>query len=122
MNITGTQLSLTQEIKEYAEKKLGELERFIPEGTAVQMDVELEKTTNHHRKGEIFRAEVNVSLPGGLLRAEAQEEMLFKAINEVKNEMQRELVKYKDAQSAKQRKGGRALKEELTSADPSAEI
>jgi ribosome-associated translation inhibitor RaiA len=59
--------------------------------------LELSKPSFHHRKGpEAFYAEMNLQLPGKkLLRSEAYANDLRAAIDEVKEEFERELKKYK---------------------------
>lgn len=108
--IKATKIELTPEIREEIDTKIGELEKFITAGTLTSCYVEVERTTFHHKKGYIFRAEANIELPGTLLRAEAQRETLSQAITELKDELQRELKKYKNRQEAKRRRGGRMLK------------
>ncbi len=111
--IKGKNLELTPEIKNYINQKIGSLERFKEnlDGSTVAR-VEIGITTFHHQKGNIFRAEVNLSIPGGLkvLRAETEKEDLFLAINEVRDELQRKIKKYKGKMIAKQRRGAHILK------------
>ena len=57
--------------------------------------VEIEKETKHHRKGDIFRAEARVHLPGKTLVAISERDDLKLAIVEVKDELQQEIKKYK---------------------------
>ena len=112
MNLQAKHLELTDAIRDYAEKKLGELDKFIPEGTLSSVDISLERTTNHHKKGDVFKAESNISVPGTLLNAESEHENLYAAIDLLKDEMTRELKRYKDRLHTKMMKGARADKED----------
>lgn len=114
MTIYANGLELTDAIRDYAEKKLGELDKFIPKGTLSDINVELQKTTSHHKKGEVFRAEANVKLPGKLIRGESQEDNLYAAIDLLKDELKRDLRKYKDRHHDLQIRGGRSLKKRLS--------
>ncbi|MEK7599030.1 MAG: HPF/RaiA family ribosome-associated protein [Patescibacteria group bacterium] len=69
----------------------------IDEKADIVFDVELELITKHHRKGQIWRAEAQLNLPGlqNLLRAEATAESLGQAVNSVKRELLKEIKKYK---------------------------
>lgn len=126
INIKATNLDLTPAIRVYVEKKIGELDKFVqkvgheykPEkGKAVyEAWVEVERTTFHHRKGNIFRAEVQIRFPGKSVRAESKQDDLHLAINEVKDELQRQLKKYIGKQATKQRKGARRFKRIIESA------
>ncbi len=62
---------------------------------SAELFVEVERATKHHKKGDIFRAEAIVSLPGRKLVARAHGGNLGKIIGSVRDEMRRELRKYK---------------------------
>ncbi len=113
----GKNFELTDAIRQYVQKKLIELDKFIPEGMFASIDLEFERTTHHHRKGDVFRAEANISVPSTTLYAQAQEEDLYAAIDKLKDEVQRELKDYKDKLRQKQKKAGRAAKEETRLSD-----
>lgn len=95
IDIKGTNLELTQSIKDYVEEKIGGLEKFFDQ--ILEARVEVGITTKHHQKGKIFRAEVNLEVPKKyIIRAEAERDDLYMAINEVKDELQRQIKKYKE--------------------------
>lgn len=108
--IQGTNIDLNPEIRARINTKIGELSKFIPPGTLTSFYIEVERTTFHHRQGQIFRAEANVEIPGRLIRAEARREDLFQAITELKDDLQVELKKYKNKQHAKNMRGRRMWK------------
>ncbi len=95
IDIKGTNLELTEAIKDYINEKIGSLEKFYDGILIARVDVGL--TTKHHQKGNIFRAEVNLDVPQKhVLRAAAEREDLYMAINQVKDELQRQLKKFKE--------------------------
>jgi putative sigma-54 modulation protein len=95
IDIKGTNLELTQAIKDYVNEKIGSLEKFFDQ--ILEAKVEVGLTTKHHQKGKIFRAEANLEVPQKhIIRAEAEREDLYMAINEVKDELQIQLKKYKE--------------------------
>ena len=117
--IKATNLELNQELRDYIEEKIGGLEKFakvfqsenyyngfFAKGKPrVEVWVEIEKTTSHHQKGDIFRAEAQMRFPGKILRAESKRDDLKLAITEIKDELQRELKQYKEkAETAAKRK------------------
>ncbi len=55
-----------------------------------------------------------VKVPGDLLRAEAQEDDLYKSIDFVKDDLTRQLRKYKSRHQDLQRRGGKSLKKRLS--------
>lgn len=97
LTIKGTNIKLTDSIREYIDKKIGGLEKFVQSvGGEVECWVEVERTTYHHQSGDIFRAEAQIRLPGASsIRAEASEWDLHQAIDKVKDELQRQLKRYK---------------------------
>jgi putative sigma-54 modulation protein len=103
LTIKGTNIKLTDSIREYIDKKIGGLEKFAGNSLdpalgkpPVECWIEVERTTYHHQSGDIFRAEAQIRLPGTSgIRAEASEWDLHQAIDEVKDELQRQLKRYK---------------------------
>jgi putative sigma-54 modulation protein len=92
--IKGTNMELTESIKDAVEAELAALDpRLKRWGTAVTADVEVGKTSKHHQKGDIFRAEVNLQIPGKLLRAENVNKDLYVALKNVVSTLERELKK-----------------------------
>lgn len=89
-------LELTEAIKGYVEKKLDSLQKFCHGYSPCDATVEVAKTTNGQQKGKIWKARVDVVVPGGHLHAESIMEDLYAAIDRAKDELKRELVKHKE--------------------------
>jgi ribosomal subunit interface protein len=97
INLKATNLDLTPEIKKAIEEKISTLDKFISHiDTSVEAFIEVAIKTRHHKKGKIYYAEVNIKIPGGIIRSEAKEDNIYKAINTVKDELQVLLKKYKE--------------------------
>jgi len=99
INIKATGLELTPPIKEFIKEKIGSLHKFIQKldpDNQILAEVEIARTTTHHHKGDVFHAEVNLTLPGKMLRAEAEDFDIRVATNKVKDKIQREIEKYKE--------------------------
>jgi ribosomal subunit interface protein len=94
------------------DQKLNALEKFIGADANVTCEVEFEKVTAH-AQGPIYRVEVNLFVNGDLYRAEATEENFEKAIDEVRNELDRELSRAKDKHMTLEKQNGRDLKQML---------
>lgn len=103
-------MELTTSIREYVEKRINSLEKFINYHDEIQVWVEVGKITEHHKSGEIFRAEVQIRLPNESLRAESKKNDLYAAIDDVHDEISREIKKLKTKLSSKERRGARMLK------------
>lgn len=99
--VKGTNLFVTESLQEYLRKKIFQaLERRLKSFSkkdAIIIDCELSRDTMHHKKGEVFRAEVNITIPPrNLLRAEATADNIRSAIDFLEKEVLRECEKYKE--------------------------
>lgn len=94
-NIKASNFQLTPAITEYIEKKLVMLKKYLGDLQPIACDFQVEIITRHHQKGDIFRAEINLELPGELLRIEKTEPDLYKAIEKVKDHLAQMIIKYK---------------------------
>lgn len=99
IDIKASQLDLSPALREYVEEKIGSLDKFMKrwetEGE-INVHVEVDRTTHHHHKGEVFRAVADVELPKKMIRVEEYHADLRAAIDTVKDVLKRELVKYKE--------------------------
>lgn len=114
IQIKGTNMNLTDEISDYLHKKINMLEKFIdPNDTSVLCEVEIGRTTNHHKSGDVFRTEINIRQDGKHFRAVAEQESVMASIDEAKDEMSLELSNYKSKKITLLRRGGAAIKNML---------
>ena len=104
---------ITPSIRTYLQEKLDTLDKFLPKDESISADVELAKTTKHHQKGDIFKAEVNLMIPGRLIRVVAEKWDLRVAIDAVKDELQREITMNKEKNLSLYHRGARLLKKLL---------
>lgn len=99
LDIKATNLELTPAIKQYIETKISGLSRFLEKWEKfgkVNVKFELARTTNHHSKGEVYYAELNLNLGEKMLRAEHSADDAYKAIDKVKDIMKEEIVEFKE--------------------------
>jgi len=94
INIKATNAKLTPEAHEMINEKVGGLTKYFD--NIIEADVEIGLISFHHRNGDNFRAEINLTVPGTVLRAEAETDNIEKSINEAKDKMKQELIKYKE--------------------------
>jgi len=106
--IKATNIKLTEALEEWVRMKLEPLARFeksleekdvlpsLREKPRVEIWTEIGKTTYHHRKGDVFRAEIQIRLPKKSIRAEAVSDDLRAAIVEARDETARQLKRYKE--------------------------
>jgi ribosomal subunit interface protein len=111
INKKGTNVVWTPEIEEYLEKRLTGLSKLLDANNpTLQLDIELARTTKHHQSGDIFMAEINLHIDGQIFRAVSEREDLFAAIDDMKDEIQRELRSYKGKKLSLVKKGRQKIK------------
>ena len=127
ITILAKNIKLNLALRDFVKEKINDLEKFsnlfVPDKdigvslgrkkAKVEARVEIGKTTRHHLKGQVFRAECQMSFPGKTIRSVALSEDLRLAITEVKDELQRQIKRYKRKISAKTKKANRATKESI---------
>jgi ribosomal subunit interface protein len=109
LNFKGTGIELTEAIKAYIEKRFNSLDKYLINKSA-QVQVEVGRVTAHHKHGEIFRAEVQISGDGANYYAVKEAEDLYAAIDMVKDEVIQEIKKTQGKKREMLRRGQRAIK------------
>jgi putative sigma-54 modulation protein len=104
--IKATHFELTDPIKDYAEDKVGALDKYI---SAMQAHVELERSRKHN-SGQVFRAEVMLVVGGKQMIADASAEDMYAAIDLVIPKLKEQISKFKDKRSTLQKRGARSAK------------
>jgi putative sigma-54 modulation protein len=111
INIKATGIELTPAISSYVEKKVSMLEKYLEPNPDILAQVEVGKDTQHHRTGDVFRAEIHIVGAGHDVYAVELEPDLYGAIDKVKDRIARELTSHKGKRFAMARKGGRMMKD-----------
>ena len=96
LQIKAKNIELTEEIKDYAQKKMDALDKYLGDFPVINADFQVEKTTNHHQKGEVYRAELNLKVPQELLRVEKTGTDIHQAIDLVRDHMEIVINKYRE--------------------------
>jgi putative sigma-54 modulation protein len=104
IKIKATKIVLTPQIKDYVQLKMNMLEKYLGKIQVLNCDVELSRENGVQTSGKIFRAEVNLEVPGSLLRVEKTEKEIFKAIDKVKDHLEISIKKYKEKRLDKRKK------------------
>jgi ribosomal subunit interface protein len=111
INIKATGISLTPSISAYADKRLASVSKILGGNPSFICDLELAKTSAHHNKGDIFRAEIHITGNGKDLYASAEDQDLYAAIDIMRDEITRELKASKGKRLSFIRHGGTRVKE-----------
>lgn len=110
INIKATNMELTNAITDYVNKRLAGVEKFIKEGEKMIAYIEVGKTTNHHKQGDIFRAEFNIEISGAKFYTFSEKEDLYTAIEDAKEEIVRQIKTKKDRKQTLFKRGAVSIK------------
>ncbi|MDB5264563.1 MAG: hypothetical protein JWN64_134 [Parcubacteria group bacterium] len=108
----GTNYDLPPEVTAYAGKKIQGLGKYlgaVKEAAHAYVDLGRE-TGEHHNGGRIWRADINLDVPGARFRAAALEESIEAAIDKVTDELAKEVKTARERQQSLVRRGGAAMK------------
>lgn len=112
MNIRtkATNITLSPAINEYLDKHTRKVAKLVGGNPAIQCDIELGRASDHHNKGDIFRAEIHIVGAGLDAYASAEREDLYSAIDTVRDEILHELKNRKDKRQSVMRRSGARVK------------
>lgn len=110
INIKTTAISLTSAISDYTNKRMEKIQTLLSDDPSVKLDIELAKTTSHHQKGEIFRAEIHIVGANKNIYASSEESDLYTAIDIVRDQVVSELTSEKGKRITMLRRGGAKVK------------
>ena len=96
VEMMGKHIDLTPAIKQHVEDKLANVARLCEKFEPCDLRAEVGKTGAHHKSGDIFVAEFNLTIPGVMLRAESKADDLYKAIDQGTEELKRQVKRYKE--------------------------
>ncbi len=87
LTFTGTNMEVTDALKEMTEKKFGKLDKYFEE------DIKADVTFSVERERQIL--EVTINLPGTILRAEEATDDMYNTIDKVVEILERQIRKHK---------------------------
>jgi ribosomal subunit interface protein len=111
INIKTTNITLTNAISDYASKRLNSIEKILGGDPSYICNLELAKTSAHHNKGDIFRAEIHIVGKGKDIYASSEDEDLYIAIDAMRDEALRELKASKGKELSFIRRSGIKVKD-----------
>lgn len=111
-NIKATNIELTEAIRDYTLKRFSKLEKFLGNKDTL-LSIELAKTSDHHKHGDIFRVEARIS-GAGMDNYVAQEaDDLYRAIDLVESDIIQDVTRDTGKKRELLRDGQRMVKDAL---------
>lgn len=112
ISINGQGITISERLSQYVEKKVGRLDRYMPNLVDVRVDL---SETNARNMAERTVAQITIrDSRGTILRAEERSDDIFAAIDTVVDKLYRQIRKYRGKQQRKDRAGG----EKFVAGDP----
>ena len=103
--------SLTPAITDYVNKRFAFLDKFASQDASTGFCVvELSRTTQHHKNGDVYKTDAHYTAKGTDLYASSEKADLYASIDAVRDELTRELTTSKKKKLSLVRRGGARLK------------
>ncbi len=93
VSIHARDLSVTPRLREYVEKKVSKLDRYLPTINEARVDLAEVKAARSAADRQV--AQLTIHTRGGVLRAEERKDDIFAAVDAVLDKMTRQIERYK---------------------------
>jgi len=90
--LKGKNIEITDDLREYIEKRAGKLDRYLPDLSEVRVDLSVQNTRSSQDR---HVAQLTVRSNGAILRAEERAEEMSEAIDAVMEKMHRQIARHK---------------------------
>jgi putative sigma-54 modulation protein len=91
--ISGKNMEVSEPLKAYVQKRLGKLDRYLPEISETRVELSVEKAKSYQDRQVV---QVTVRSNSTILRAEERNADMLAAIDAVRDKLQRQIVRFKE--------------------------
>ena len=116
--ITGKNMEVSEPLKEYVEKKIGKLTRYLPTIDEVHVELSVEKVKSNLQRQVV---QVTMRSNGTILRAEERSADMLAAVDSVRDKLQRQMERFKE-RPVRKRKRARAEAAASPAVEPPAPL
>ena len=109
-NIKATNMELTSAISDYVNKKIISIDKLVDEYKDVNIYIEVAKTTNHHKQGDHFKAEFDVTIDGEKFFSASEKSVLYKAVDDAKDQVVKRIKNNKKRKTTLFKRGAISVK------------
>lgn len=117
LTLRSKNLVVTPALETYIESKLLKPLRRLLKKAVLQelplLDLVISRSTRHHRKGKVYRAEANLKIGKNMLRAEVEHEDVRAACDLLEEELERQVSTCKNRSRAMNFRSARQFKKDL---------
>ncbi|MBI1881742.1 MAG: ribosome-associated translation inhibitor RaiA [Chloroflexi bacterium] len=90
--LKGKNFVISDRVRDYVEKKMGKLDRYLPEIDEARVEITQEKTKSARDRNVV---QITLRTNGTILRAEDRSEAIYASIDAVIDKIHRQIVRYK---------------------------
>ncbi|MFC1976177.1 ribosome hibernation-promoting factor, HPF/YfiA family [Chloroflexota bacterium] len=90
--LQGKNFVISDRIRDYVEKKIGKLDRYLPDIEEARVEITQEKTKSAKDRNIV---QITLRANGAILRAEERSDSIYPCIDAVANKIHRQIVRYK---------------------------
>lgn len=90
--LKGKNFVISDRVRDYVEKKMGKLDRYLPEIDEARVEITQEKTKSAKDRNIV---QITLRTNGTILRAEDRSEAIYASIDAVVDKIHRQIVRYK---------------------------
>lgn len=109
--ISGSHIDLTDALQNHVDSEFAKIEKLID--PHARITVEIGKTTEHHKQGNIFKAEAKIVEPKAEYFATIISDDLYTAIGMLSDELSEQITRSKDRQRTLFKRGSAMIKKLL---------
>ena len=117
INLQSKNIELTEDIKNYALKRVTNLEKLLSRreenGGEVKVLLDISRSTYNHKAGVVFHADCSINIDGKNFYAASDNEDLYSAIDSVKEMLFKEISKDKSREHTLMKRGAASVKKML---------
>jgi len=106
------EIKISDDLSSYAEKRINKLGKFLEsiDPNLIEATIEFCKAVGGQRQGNIFQADVNLTIPGKFFRSEVVGDNPYSMIDDAKEELEDEIRKFKTKKDTMFKRGARSVK------------
>lgn len=90
--LQGKNFVISDRVRDYVEKKIGKLDRYLPDVEEARVEITQEKTKSAKDRNIV---QITLKANGTILRAEERSDAIYPCIDAVANKIHRQIVRYK---------------------------
>lgn len=108
-NIKAKNMDLTPAITDHIHDRVNLINKFINDNDAI-VQIEVGRTSKHHNKGDVFRAEFNLKTKDRKFYSFSEKSDLYVAINDAKDQLLSAIKNKKDRKITLFKRGAKSVK------------